>query len=154
MQREQLLNNTLAEVNNQNLNLSLGLESEVTDWLSTSYDGNFSFLQMELEGRDFDKIRSQQHLLDLSFFPADNQYFSIESEYYYNNISPENRNSYFLNLGYQYTFEKRKIDLAATWNNALGTDEFVKVSSNEFSYVQSTYRLRPSQLLVSLKFTF
>lgn len=154
MQREQLLNNNLAEVNNQNLNLSLGLESEVTDWLSTSYDGNFSFLQMELEGRDFDEIRSQQHLLDLSFFPADNQYFSIKSEYYYNNIFPENRNSCFLNLGYQYTFEKRKIDLAATWNNILGTDEFVNVSSNEFSYVQSTYRIRPSQLLVSLKFTF
>lgn len=62
----------------------------------------------------------------------------------------ENRNSYFLNLAYQYTFEKRKIDLSASWNNVLGSNEFVNVSANEFSYVQS---LRPSQLLVSLRFT-
>ena len=154
MQREQLLNNNLAEVNNQSLSFSLGLESEVTDWLSTSYNSDFSFLQTEMAGRDFEEIRSQQHLLDLSFFPVDNQYFSVKSEYYYNNISRENRNSYFLNIGYQYTFKERNVDLAATWNNVLGTDEFVNISNNEFSYVQSTYRLRPSQLLVSLKFIF
>lgn len=154
MKREQFLNNNLAEVNNQNLSFRFGLESEVTDWLSTSYNSNFSFLQTSVEGRDFNEIKNQQHLLNFSFFPADNQFFSIKSEYYSNNISPENRNSYFLNLGYQYTFEEKKIDLAATWNNALGTDEFLNVSSNEFAYVQHTYRLRPSQLLVSLKFSF
>src|SRR5690606_34786725 len=153
MQREQFLNTNLAEVNNRNLSIRLALESEVTDWLSTSYNSNFSFLQTSVAGRDFNEIRNQQHLLDLSFFPADNQFFSLKSEYYFNNISVENRNSYFLNLAYQYTFEKRKIDLAASWNNVLGTNEFVNVSANEFSYVQSTFRLRPSQLLVSLKFT-
>ena len=153
-QREQLLNSELVQVNNQNLRFNAGLESEVTDWLSSSYTGNFSFLQTELGGSGFDEIISQEHLLDLSFFPADNQYFSIESEYYYNNLSEETANSYFLNFEYQYTFEERKVDLAVTWNNILDTEEFVNVYSNEFSYVQSTYQLRPSQLLVSLKFSF
>lgn len=151
--REQLLNNAPTEVNSRILGLDLSVESEVTDWLSASYNGNFSFLQTALEGRDFEEIGNQRHLLDLSVFPADNQYFSLETEYYYNNLSQQNRNSYFLNLGYQYTFEERNIDLSASWNNVLGTDEFVNVSSNEFSYVQSTYRLRPSQVLLSLKFT-
>jgi hypothetical protein len=154
MQREQFLNNNLAEVDNQNLSLRLTLESEVTDWLSTSYNGNFSFLKTALDAAESNSIRSQQHLLDLFFFPAANQYFSIESEYYYTNLSRENRNSYFLNFEYQYTFEESRIDLAASWNNVLGTDEFVNVSSNEFSFVQSTYQLRPTQLLVSLKFVF
>lgn len=152
--QEQLLNNSFAQVNNRNLRFNLGLESEVTDWLSTSYDGAFSFLQATIAERDFDEVRSQQHLLGLSFFPSDRQYFSVESEYYYNNISPKNRNSFFLNLGYRYTFEERKIDLSATWNNVFNTNEFVNIAANEFSYVQSTYRLRPSQLLLSLKFTF
>ena len=154
LEREQLLNNTPAEVNNRNINFSLGVDSEVSNWLSTSYEGNFSFLGTVVGSSEFNEIRSEQHLLDLSFFPADNQYISLESEYYYNNLSQENRNSYFLNLEYQYTFEDSNIDLMASWNNLLNTQEFVHVATNEYIYRQSTYKLRPFQLLVSLRFSF
>ncbi|MCM4160899.1 carboxypeptidase-like regulatory domain-containing protein [Antarcticibacterium flavum] len=153
-EREQLLNQNLAEVHNENLSFDLGLESEVTDWLSASYAANFSLLQTRIEERDIDAIETQQHTLDLFFYVAENQYFSLNSEYYFNNISDLNRNSYFMNLNYQYTFKDSGIDLEASWNNILNTDEFVRVSNNEFAYVQSTYRLRPSQVLVSLKFSF
>jgi hypothetical protein len=152
--REQILNGNLADVENQNLGFDLGLESEVTDWLSTSYSGNYSVLQTRFEGRSFDEIQTQQHELDLFFYVADNQYFSLDTEYYFNNISEENRNNYFLNFNYQYTFEEVGIDLNASWNNVLNTDEFVRVSNTDFSYVQSTYLLRPSQILVSVKFLF
>ena len=152
--REQLLNGNLADVKNQNLGFMLDLESEITDWLSASYVGNFSFLQTRFEARNFDEIRTQQHELDLFFYLADNQYFSVDSEYYFNNISEENRNNYFMNVNYQYTFKDTGIDLEASWNNVLNTDEFVRVSNTDFSYVQSTYRLRPAQILVSLKFNF
>lgn len=152
--REQLLNENLAEVANQNLGFKLDLESEVTNWLSASYTGNFSFLQTRFEAREFDEIRTQQHELDLFFYLADNQYLSVDSEYYFNNISEENRNNYFMNFNYQYTFEDSGIDLEASWNNVLNTNEFVRVSNTDFSYVQSTYQLRPSQVLVSLKFNF
>ena len=152
--REQLLNGNLADVENQNLGFKLDLESEITDWLSASYTGNLSFLQTRFQARDFDEIRTQQHELDLFFYLAENQYFSIDSEYYFNNISAENRDNYFLNVNYQYTFQDSGIDLEASWNNVLNTDEFVRVSNTDFSYVQNTYRLRPSQFLVSLKFSF
>jgi hypothetical protein len=152
--REQILNGNLADVENQNLGFDLDLESEVTDWLSTSYSGNYSVLQTRFEARNFDEIQTQQHQLDLFFYLADNQYFSVNSEYYYNNISDDNQNNYFLNFNYQYTFEDLGIDLNASWNNALNTNEFVRVSNTDFSYVQSTYRLRPSQFLLSLKFLF
>ena len=152
--REQILNGNLADVENQNLGFDLGLESDVTDWFSTSYSGNYSVLQTRFEARNFDEIQTQQHQLDLFFYLADNQYFSVNSEYYYNNISEDNQNNYFLNFNYQYTFEELGIDLNASWNNVLNTDEFVRVSNTDFSYVQSTYRLRPSQFLLSIKFLF
>jgi hypothetical protein len=152
--REQLLNGNLADVENENLGFNVDLESEITDWLSASYTGNFSFLQTLFEARDFEEIRTQQHQLDLYFYLAENQYFSVDSEYYFNNISEENRNNYFLNFNYQYTFPGSGIDLEASWNNVLNTDEFVRVSNTDFAYVQSTYRLRPSQVLMSVKFSF
>jgi len=153
-QREQLLNQRLADVRNQSIAFNLKLESEVTDWLSTSYSGTMSILQTSIEERDMDEIETQQHSLDLFFYVAVNQYFSLNSEYYFNNISDGNRNNYFLNLNYQYTFTELGIDLEASWNNVLNTDEFVRVSNNEFTFIQSTYRLRPSQVLVSIKFSF
>ncbi len=153
-QREQLLNQNLAEVRNENLGFDLDVESEVADWLSVSYSGNLNFLQTRIEERDMNDIETQQHSLDLFFYVAENQYFSLNSEYYFNNISDENRNNYFLNMDYQYTFKGSGIDLEARWNNVLNTDEFVRVSNNEFAYIQSTYRLRPSQVLVSVKFSF
>lgn len=152
--REQLLNENLAEVENQNLSFKLDLESEVTDWLSASYTGNFGFLQTRFPERKFNEIRTQEHELDLFFYVAENQYFSVNSEYYSNNISEENRNNYFMNFNYQYSFEDTGIDLEASWNNVLNTDAFVRVSNTDFSYVESTYHLRPSQILVSLKFSF
>src|SRR5690606_40870591 len=42
MQRQQLLNNTLAEVNTQSLNLRGNVEAEIMSWLIASYSGNFS----------------------------------------------------------------------------------------------------------------
>jgi hypothetical protein len=150
---EQLLNSNLAAVENENLAFNLDLESEITDWMSTSYTGNFSLLQTRFENRDFDEIRTQQHKLDMFFYVSDDQYFSVNSEYYFNNISEENRNNYFLNFNYQYTFKDTGIDLEASWNNVLNTKEFVRVSNTDFSYIQSTYLLRPSQVLLSLKFT-
>lgn len=154
MAGDRVLNNELTKVNNKNLSWRFGVESELTNWMSVSYDGILSYLQTGMAERDFQKIRNQQHLLDLSIFPASNQSFKVAAEYYYNNLASHNRNSYFMNLGYQYTFSKRKIDLAASWNNILGTQEFVQVSTTEFTYVHSTYRLRPSQFRLSLKFTF
>ncbi|WP_026302461.1 carboxypeptidase-like regulatory domain-containing protein [Psychroflexus tropicus] len=152
--REQILNSNLADVKNQNIGFNFDLESEITDWLSSSYTGNINYLQTRFETSTFDEIQTQQHEIDLFFYLTDNQYFSLNSEYYYNNISEDNQENYFLNFNYQYTFEELGLDLNASWNNVLNTDEFVRVSNTEFSYVQSTYLLRPSQFLVSVKFLF
>ena len=154
IEREQLLNERFADIQNQNLNFNAKLESEITDWLSTTYNADLGYLYTIIESRETAPIRTQSHSVDYFFYLSEQQYLSANSEYYYNSISNRNRNNYFLNLNYQYTFKKPAFDLRASWNNVLNTNEFVRVSNSEFSYIQSTYRLRPSQLLVSLKFSF
>jgi hypothetical protein len=154
IEREQLLNESLADIQNQNWNFNVKLESEITDWLSTTYNADLDYLYTIIENREAEPISTQSHSLDFFFYLSEQQYLSANSEYYYNSISNINRNNYFLNLNYQYTFKKPAFDLKASWNNVLNTNEFVRVSNSTFSYIQSTYRLRPSQLLVSLKFSF
>lgn len=151
---EQLLNGEVIEVINRNLQFDFEVNTEITSWLSTEYNTEFSFFNTQLEDREFDKITTQQHFWDVTIYPADNQYFAISSELYTNSISGENSSNYFLNFIYQYTFSEKDLDLNIHWKNVLNTEEFVNVYNTDFSYVQSTYRLRPSQVLVGLIFSF
>jgi hypothetical protein len=91
-------------------------------------------------------------MLDLYFYPKDNQYISVSGEYYDNSLS-EKGDNYFVNLDYQFTFPKSKMDLNISWRNVLNIDEFINAYNNQYYYVESSYRLRPSQVLATLKFT-
>jgi len=150
--RQQLLNNTLAEVNTQSFNLRGSVEADISSWLIANYSGNFSTYTSGFEGNNFQKIENHQHIIELYFYPKDNQYLSLSGEYYGNSLS-ENGENYFVNLGYQFTFEKPKMDLNLSWRNILNTDTFINAYNNQYYYVQSSYQLRPSQILATLKFT-
>ncbi|MDN3595416.1 carboxypeptidase-like regulatory domain-containing protein [Zunongwangia endophytica] len=151
-QRQQLLNNTLAEVNTKSFSLRGSVDAEISSWLIANYSGNFSTYTSGFEKSDFQQIETHQHVIDLYFYPKDNQYLSVSGEYYGNSLS-ENGDNYFVNLGYQFTFEKPKMDLNISWRNILNTDQFSNAYNNQYYYVESSYRLRPSQVLATLKFT-
>ncbi len=159
--REQLLNGNLVDLENKSLRLSGNLDAEIFSWFTLTYSGNYSVYETALENAQsalptgrIQQIKTNKHTVDAFFYLDDNQYFSGGGEYYGNSLSEENANNYFVNFSYQYTFEKPKIDLNIGWNNILNTDEFVNAYTNEFSYVESRYQLRPSQVVASLKFSF
>ncbi|HBS12629.1 MAG TPA: hypothetical protein DEO36_08825, partial [Flavobacteriaceae bacterium] len=102
----------------------------------------------------FDNIITQEHLLNFNFYPTSNQYIGFNTEFYKNNFSNQNLENYFLNLNYRYTFKESRIDLELNWNNILNTKEFTTVFNDAFSYTQSTFQLRPRQVLISMKFNF
>lgn len=151
-QRQQLLNNTLADVNTRNFNFRGSVDTEISSWLIANYSGNYSTYTSGFEDSDFETIITQKHTLDLYFYPKENQYLSAGGEYYGNSLS-NNGNNYFVNLSYQFTFSKPKMDLNISWRNILNTDTFINAYNNEYYYIQSSYQLRPSQVLASLKFT-
>ncbi|MGA9590453.1 MAG: carboxypeptidase-like regulatory domain-containing protein [Salegentibacter sp.] len=150
--RQQLLNNTPAEVNMQSFNLRGSVEADILSWLIASYSGNFSTYTSGFEDSEFEQLETQRHTLDLYFYPKENHYLGVGGEYYGNSLSA-NGDNYFMNLSYQVTFKKPKMDLNISWQNILNTDEFINAYNNQYFYVQSSYRLRPSQVLATLKFT-
>ena len=150
--KEQLLNNTLVNVSTKNIQLNGKFNTEITEWMSVQYKNKVSISNTQFKNQSFDNIVSQEHLLNFNFYPTSNQYIGFDTEYYKNNFSSQNQEIYFLNLNYRYTFEKNKIDLDLNWNNILNTKEFTTAFNSSFSYTQSTYKLRPSQLLLSIKF--
>ena len=153
--KEQLLNGIITEITTKNIQFKGKLDTEITEWFNVEYKSNISISNTQFENQQsFDNIITQEHLLNFNFYPTSNQYIGFDTEYYKNNFSSQNQESYFLNLNYRYTFEKSRIDLELNWNNILNAKEFTTVFNNAFSYTQSTYRLRPRQILMSVKFSF
>lgn len=148
----QVINDKLTDVKTQSTRLDFKINTEMTDWLSINYKTNLSFFYTKLENQAFDQIKIQEHNLNASLYPDEYQYININVEYYANTFLTENKTNSFLNLTYRYTFPKSKMDLEATWTNLLNTQQFIYVFANEFSYLKNSYELRPSQILVSLRF--
>jgi len=152
-QKDQLLNDQLTATKNESYNLHTSLESEILKWLSLLYNSTYSLFKSSLEVTTLQQINTQQHNADLYLYPWENQYVSIGGEYYKNSLSNSD-NNYFLNLSYQYTFTKKKIDLNLMWSNILNTKNFINASSSEYFITQNSYILRPSQVLASISFSF
>ncbi len=153
--KEQLLNGTITEVTRKNIQLKGKLDTEITKWLSVEYKSNVSISNTKFKNQQsFDNIITQEHLLNFNFYPTSNQYIGLDTEYYKNKFSNQYQENYFLNLNYRYTFKESEIDLELNWNNILNTKEFTTVFNDAFSYTQSTYRLRLSQILLNINFRF
>lgn len=151
-EREQLLNGELTTAENNNLVLGGSLNSEIFSWLSAEADTRFSFYELAFETVAFQQVETIQHQLGLFLFPKENQFLSTKAEYYSNSLAAGD-GEFFLNLGYRYTLDSG-IDLNLNWSNVLNTKEFINAYTSEFSYVESRYNLRPSQVLLSVKFSF
>jgi|TARA_B110000908_G_scaffold33778_1_gene40474 hypothetical protein len=153
--KEQLLNGVITDITTKNIQLKGELDTEITEWMSVEYKNKVSISNTKFESQQsFDNIITQEHLLNFNFYPTSNQYIGFNAEYYKNNFSNQNQENYFLNLNYRYTFKESRIDLELNWNNILNTKEFTTVFNDAFSYTQSTFRLRPRQILMSMKFNF
>lgn len=153
--KEQLLNGTITDITTKNVQLKGKLDTEITEWLNIEYKSSISISNTQFKNQQsFDNIITQEHLLNFNFYPTSNQYIGFDAEYYKNDFSTENQENYFLNLNYRYTFKESRIDLELNWNNILNTKEFTTVFNDAFSYTQSTYQLRPRQILMSMKFNF
>ncbi|MCW2259676.1 MULTISPECIES: carboxypeptidase-like regulatory domain-containing protein [Sphingobacterium] len=122
---------------------SLGFEYEYSFTLGTS--------KSMLNQVDFNQ---QNHFLNFYVIPIEKHAFHVNLDYYIFNYQ-DNQNSYpFLNLLYRFSIEKKKIDFEIKWNNIINNRDFTRLYFDQAQIIKSSYQLRPSQLLFSIKFNF
>ncbi|KKX47241.1 hypothetical protein [Sphingobacterium sp. IITKGP-BTPF85] len=121
---------------------SLGFEYEYSFTLGTS--------KSMLNQVDFNQ---QNHFLNFYVIPIEKHAFHVNLDYYIFNYQ-DNQNSYpFLNLLYRF-YRKKKIDFEIKWNNIINNRDFTRLYFDQAQIIKSSYQLRPSQLLFSIKFNF
>ncbi|PTX62960.1 carboxypeptidase-like protein [Kordia periserrulae] len=153
-QKDQFLNGILANTTTNSILFQGKLVTNLTDWLNITYENNTSISNTKFENQRFDTITNQEHIGNLNIFPSEHQFIGLDLTYYKNNISNQPQENYFLDFTYRYTFKKSKIDIELNCRNLFNSDQFRTILNNAFSYTQSSYILRPRQVLLSTKFNF
>lgn len=145
-----LMNAALFDTKNEFYNIKPDLNVRITNWLNSDYSLDASYIKTYIENEKKSSISMLRHNLNFFAFPAKNQLVSLSSEYY-NHLGNDN---FFFDLLYRYTFTKQKIDLEMRWNNIFDNKTYTTLQASAFTVYESTYMLRPSQILLLVKFGF
>lgn len=149
----QIINTVSASLRSATQAYDLNIDSEITKWFSLG--GSTSFMTSKLShiNDQSNTVKNWKSAIKTFFYLNENEIFNIDAEHYYNQIATSTNNNYFLNLSYQWTLKKYKLDAKMVWNNVLNTKNYINVSNGEFFSNENIYVLRPSQLLISFKFS-
>ena len=150
---QQIINGNLVDITNQNLIFGSKIDTDLTDWLNLEYAGSWTFSNNKLEDQKQPQVKQQNHILNLNFNLKSKQYFGLKSEYVNTTLFNQRNENVFADFIYRYTIQKKKIDLEVQLNNVFGTDNFKTINVNDFSYVATSYNLRPRQVLLKVRFS-
>ncbi|MDP5120811.1 MAG: hypothetical protein NWQ46_04405, partial [Spirosomaceae bacterium] len=153
-ERQQLINDVLANVEYQSIRPDAKLTIDALDWFGVEYKYQLSYLRNSVENQLPQVATQQTHQAEFSFYPTEKTYLGIRNEIYVNRFINQNSQNLFSDLTFRYTFTKSKVDLEANWNNVFNIKTLTTVSASSFAYSESIYQLRPSQVLVKVRFSF
>jgi len=149
-QGKSIMNSQLFNTKNQFYNIKPVLNVRITTWMNSDYGLEASNIRTFIENKKKSNISLIRHSLNVFAFPSKNQLISLSSEYY----DYEGSNNIFVDLLYRYTISKKKVDLEFRWNNIFDNKTYKTFQANAFTVFESTYTLRPSQVLLMVKFSF
>ncbi|MCH3883776.1 hypothetical protein [Tenacibaculum aquimarinum] len=150
---QQFLNNTLTEVRNQQKQLITTLDTDILNWININSNITLVYADNSYSNNQLQQTKRLNLNTDATFFINDKQLLTLNFEHYSNNLIT-NQNNNFFNATYRRTFSKKRINFELKWNNILNTSVYENIFISDFSTVKTTYRLRPSQITVGLKFRF
>jgi hypothetical protein len=145
-----LMNGEAFDTKNIFFTLKPRLNISISTWLNSEYELQADYINTFIESQRKSAIRMIRHRLNFFAFPARNQLISLSSEYY----DYEGSDNLFVDLKYRYSIVAKKIDLEVRWNNIFNNKTYTTLQASSFTVYQSTYLLRPSQVLLLVKFSF
>jgi len=150
---DQIINDEVVEISNQNWGFGVKTQVEFTDWLNVEYRGNWRFIRNEIAEVPNDNIVQQNHFFDATINLSTRSSIIMQSEYIRNNLLSDTSSNFFGDMTFRYSLKKKNIDFELKANNIFNTTNYRNVFVNDFTYLESSFRLRPRQLLFNVRFS-
>ncbi|MCI1188948.1 carboxypeptidase-like regulatory domain-containing protein [Hymenobacter sp. DH14] len=153
-QQPQVLNGQLAQTRTQNATVGLKMSVSAFDWGSLDYNATLTALRSAVaDGPATAAARVQEHHASASIFPTGGHQFTLSGDYYDSRGPAPTVRAVFADLLYRYAMptKGRKIDLELRWSNIFDTRQYQYSFVSPFQLAQTTYQLRPMQVLASAR---
>ncbi len=150
---DQIINDEVVEISNQNWGFGVQTQVEITDWLNVEYRGNWRFIRNEIGEVPNNNIVQQNHFFDATINLSTRSSILMQSDYIRNNLLSDTSSNFFGDLTFRYSLKKKNLDFELKANNIFNTTNYRNVFVNDFTYIESSFRLRPRQVLALVRFS-
>jgi hypothetical protein len=133
-----------------NYGLKSRIESQIFSWSGLSYTLLWNGSKNVIKKSENPSINSISNYLKVYFYPVKRLEIMAGYEHYYNNIITEGKNKHFVDLGVSYRW--KWADISVVWSNIINTHQYNTASYIDLNEFVNIYEIRPSQVLVKLKF--
>lgn len=145
-----LVNNEIYNTSSSLVDMKPYLDARILTWLNGEYSLSIRDLRTGIVGDQSNRRTFVTNGLNFYTVFRSKHQVSLTSEYYI----IENKPVYFVDLKYRYSFTKRRIDIEAGWINIFDAREYISYQSGSYTLFETTYKLRPSQIMVTANFRF
>ncbi len=145
-----ILNDSLVVTSSVSTSLSPDMMIKITEWLHIDYSLNWNVIISKVGGKEKGNVKYLRHNCDILVFPGKNHLFCITSEIY----DYQEETFLYMDVSYQYSLRKHKLDFEVKLSNIFNNDAYISYFTGTFSLMESVYKLRPREVLCSVKFRF
>lgn len=150
---ELLLNDILTEIGNFSHKVEGKLDTDFTKWFNTEYRTSFLSSFSKIQNQESRKNKQQSHQLNLNTYITKQHFLSLRTEYLKNDLFSNINENIFSDLLYRFSFKDKNIDLELHWSNIFNTKNYRTIEITEYRFMETNYNLRPSQILLNVRFS-
>ena len=149
----QLINNKIEKTNSKMAEYSIKINTDITSRFSFSGKSSLTNYSVKISGKEVPGILAQSHFLKLVYIPGNKQLLSIEGEYRSDRLNSESQTAFFTDFIYRFFIPKKKWDFELQWRNIFNRKIYNQLVINNFGYKETQINLRPSQILIKIRFS-
>ena len=152
--RQQLLASELRNVRNLSSSGTFKAIASAFEWGSLEYSATVTLLRNRIQDAPTQPLTIlQDHHAQISFYPGEHHQLLLYADYYASRGPGATVRNLFADAVYRYALPatKHKMDLEVKVSNLFNTNRYQYAYADQFILVQNQYRLRPRQLLVSVR---
>lgn len=150
---ESLINESLRDISMYNYGYGLEITNNHYDWMNLTYKANYGQSQ-RLDTALKTNSYSHSQNVRIDAFPIKNHSITWWLDYRENTFDHQTFSNRFMDVMYRYKWDKKKIDFEIEWQNILNTKEYEEVIINSIQTSATKFKLRPAQVLFSVRFNF
>jgi hypothetical protein len=149
----QVLNGRLAQTTSRSDTATFKISVSAFDWGGLEYNTSLTTLRSQVEDAPAQPLALlQDHHASVGVFPVGRHALTATADYYASQGPAAPVRAAFADLTYRYTLPTaRKIDLEVRWSNIFDTRQYQYSYVSQFMLSQSTYQLRPAQVLALVR---